>query len=160
MKFWRNSSTEHYPMWKAFLMYIWVIPGVPIGTFLGVYFLEARNRSDDELLLSLLNYRLDFTLIILFGVGFILWVWSIRALSKPVFIIHQNRLYFYGYGFFKDDIALDSLQEIRSYNLGPLGHLIDFKSKVGITFRSFAFLSNINKSKLEKFFEESGIKVT
>ena len=47
-------------------MYIWVIPGVPIGTFLGVYFLEARNRSDDELLLSLLNYRLDFTLIILF----------------------------------------------------------------------------------------------
>ena len=141
-------------------MYIWVIPGVPIGTFLGVHCLEARNRRDDELLLSLLNYRLDFTLIIFFGAGFILRVWSIRALSKPVFQIQQNRLYFYGYGFLKDELHLIRLQEIRSEKLGPLGHLIAFHSKVGITFRSFAFLANINKSKLEKFFEESGIKVT
>ncbi len=160
MEFWRNSSTKEYPKWKAFLLYIWVIPGVPIGTFLGVYYLELRNRSSDEPLMDFLTYRIDYSLFVLLGVGFLLWLWSMRALSKPVFQINESRLYFYGYGFFKDDIDLNTLSEIRSYNVGPLGHLIDFKTKVGITFRSFAFLSNIKKNKLEKYFKDSGVKVT
>ncbi|XQF89630.1 hypothetical protein ACOBV8_12360 [Pseudoalteromonas espejiana] len=160
MEFWRNSSTEKYPKWKAFLLYIWVIPAVPIGTFLGVYYLELRNRSSNEPLMDFLTYRIDYTIFLLLSVGFLLWFWSVRALSKPVFKISKNRLYFYSYGFFKNDIDLNTLQEIRSYNVGPLGHLIDFRTKIGITYRSFAFLSNIKKDKLEKYFEGSGIKVT
>lgn len=163
MKIWRNGKQEKIFFLKAVLMYVWLIPAIPIGVYGFAYYIDARGNKggskSDYVLTSILNIEPTFTVLALSAIGFVLWIWSVKALTTPTFIISEDKLTLYSYGFLPDHLTLASLAEIRTYNLGPIGTLIDFKSKVGSNFREFAFLATVKKDVLQAALGDRGIKV-
>ncbi|MEE2023731.1 hypothetical protein [Alkalimonas mucilaginosa] len=163
MKIWRNGKTEKISLFKSIFLHIWLVPAVPLGVYAFAFYIDARgNRWGAEkeyFLLSILNIEQSFTVLFLSGVGCLLWLLTIKALTMPVFVLSKEKLTLYSYGFFPDHLALASLAEIRPYNLGPIGTLIDFKSNVGTNFREFAFLAKINKDVLQELVGEHSVKV-
>jgi hypothetical protein len=155
-KFWRNSSTQKYSRIKALLLHIWLIPGIPVGTTLLVILLGNRRRYGRDLeernpMLALLDYTSEYTFPVLVFTGFILWVWTVQALSQPLIIKTLSGISFNSSGFAGNQFSYASISKISVYRLFPLGCLLDIKSPIGTNVRSFAFMANINKEKLQAY---------
>lgn len=154
--FYRHSKLTPYSKVKASLLYIWLIPGVPIFTYMVILISGHRRRylNDDmssNPTLDLLNYTSDYTLPFLIGLGVLLWLWTWLALSQPLVIKTKSKIAFNTLGFGVTEFSFGSINRIRVYSFQPLGCLLDIKSPIGSNYRAFAFMANIDRQKLQDF---------
>lgn len=160
---WRNGKTKKIPLLKSILLYIWLIPAVPIETLRLApdldYTYNLLQRHPVYILTDLLTWNLTLSWILLSSVGAILWLITVKALTTPTLVLFEDTIVFYGYGFFPEKLSAHSLAKIHPYSLGPLGTLFDFKSTSGTNFRVFGLLAKINKAVLQECVAKYGIKV-
>lgn len=150
-KFSRNYSSKPYSKLKIYLLYLWLIPGVPIITFMAAFIIGANKHRDNNTLLDLMDYSADYTLPLLAFIGFLSWMWTVQALSQSLFVKTEKGIRINATGFAKNEFSFASVSEISVYRLFPFGSLINIKSPIGTNVRMFAILANVDTLKLQRF---------
>lgn len=137
-----------------------LIPATPAATF---FMLLPPRRFDSR---SDITSRTDHIiadptlfLIVTLSAGLLLWLWTVKSLSKPIFKLDQNGLKYCGYGFFYSQISFASVKTIKPYRIFPFGTLIDMKSSIGSNVRFFAFIARVKKPELREFLKSTNIEI-
>ena len=88
------------------------------------------------------------------------WAVTVFVQFRPMFRVSGTTLSIYNYGLWPSDISLANVKNVTLGNLGPLGMIIDLRTRKNLNVREFVFLSNVDKEKLGRILSPYGITVT
>ena len=160
VRFWRTSTQTRPSVFVIFFKYLLLIPATPAATF--IMLLPHRgydSRSDRTSRTDAIIADPALFLIVTLLAGLLLWLWTVKSLSKPIFKLDQNGLKYCGYGFFYSQISFASVKTIKPYRIFPFGTLIDMKSSIGSNVRFLAFVARVKQPELRESLKSTNIKV-
>ncbi len=145
IRIWRNGTQGPTPLLFAFIRFL------PFCLLLGAfYFWRFWLREGYSTTL----------LVVAISIFVFTWLVTIFVQLRPLILIKENSLCVNNYGLFTSDISLGNVKEVKWSGLGPLGVILDIRTKAGLSVREFGFLAKVSKSDFVELFSDYGIEVS
>ena len=101
----------------------------------------------------------DFTHVVVGGLSALLWVVTVFVQLRPMLKIDTFTVSIGNYGLWSSDIALNNVKNVTYSGLGPLGIILDLRTKKNLSVREFVVLANVSKDRLTEILSKYGIPV-